>query len=199
MEKQLASKGNQANGDSELNTMLGARIRAARTTMGMTLEELAQKVSLTRSFLSQVERGLTSPSLTTLRRIANELGVPVFLLLSNGSNPRNAVVRRGDRRNLLLPNATTTYQLLSPDLNRKIEMLMTRLQVGSATADQPLSHPGEECAFLLKGKVLVEVAHEKFILEEGDTLYFDASLPHRTVNLGSVEAEIISAITPPSF
>lgn len=178
---------------------VGARIRLARTSMDKTLEEIAQKVGVTRSFLSQVERGLANPSLTNLRRIAGELRVPLFLLLADGTHPRNALVRKAERRNLVLPNATTSYQLLSPDLNRKIEMIFTTLRVGSASCEEPLSHPGEECAFLLKGKVSVEVGTEKFVLDEGDTLYFDSTLPHRIVNLGDVPAEIVSAITPPNF
>jgi transcriptional regulator with XRE-family HTH domain len=187
------------NREIEHDALLGVRIRAARLSLGMTLEELAQKVAVTRSFLSQIERGLASPSLTTLRRIANDLGVPVFLLLSDGASPRNALVRKSGRRNLLLPGATTSYQLLSPDLNRKMEMILTNLEVGSASCEEPLSHPGEECAFLLRGKVSVQVGSEEFIMEEGDTLYFDSTLPHRIVNLSGITAEIVSAISPPSF
>lgn len=187
------------NHDADLEVAVGPRIRLARTSMGKTLEEVAGKVGVTRSFLSQVERGLAYPSLTTLRRIASELGVPVFLLLSDGSSPRNALVRKADRPNLFLPDATTSYQLLSPDLNRKIEMIFTTLRVGCASCEEPLCHPGEECAFLLKGKVGVKVGTEEFVLNEGDTLYFDSTSPHRIVNLGDVPAEIISAITPPTF
>jgi len=187
------------NHDTDMDALIGSRIRQARTSIGMTLEELAQPVGVTRSFLSQVERGLVSPSLTSLRRIAMELRVPVFLLLADGASPRNALVRKEERQNLILPGATTSYQLLSPDLNRKLEMILTTLQVGMASCEAPLSHPGEECAVLLKGNVRVEVADDKFILEEGDTLYFDCTLPHRIVNLGDIPAEIISAISPPSF
>ncbi len=187
------------NHNADLEVAVGPRIRLARTSMGKTLEELACKVGVTRSFLSQVERSLAYPSLTTLRRIASELGVPVFLLLSDGSSPRNALVRKAERHNLFLPDATTSYQLLSPDLNRKIEMIFTTLRVGSASCEEPLSHSGEECAFLIKGKVGVKVGTEEFVLNEGDTLYFDSTSPHRIVNLGDVPAEIISAITPPSF
>lgn len=187
------------NHDADMDALIGSRIRQARTSMGKTLEELAQQVGVTRSFLSQVERGLASPSLTTLRRIAGEMGVPVFLLFTDGTSPRNALVRKTGRQNLVLPNASAGYQLLSPDLNRKIEMILTTVRVGSASCEVPLSHPGEECAFLLRGRVSVRVGDEDFILEEGDTLYFDCTLPHRIVNLGDMPAEILSAISPPSF
>lgn len=84
-------------------------------------------------------------------------------------------------------------------MNRKIEMIITTLKAGGASCDQPLSHPGEECGFLISGCVRVYVGEETFDLNEGDTVYFDATLPHRIVNLGAEKAEILSAITPPSF
>lgn len=194
-----SSHSQRADRELESDQVLGERIRAARRSLGKTLEEVAQKADVTRSFLSQVERGVASPSLTTLRRIAWELGIPVFLLLADTSRARNAVVRKERRQNLILPNSSIAYQLLSPDLNRKIEMIITTLKAGGASCDQPLSHPGEECAYLLKGCVRVTVGEEVFDLEEGDTVYFDATLPHRIVNFGAETSEILSAITPPTF
>lgn len=189
----------RADRDLQSDQVLGERIRVARRSLGKTLEEVAQKADVTRSFLSQVERGVASPSLTTLRRIAWELGIPVFLLLADESRARNAVVKKDRRQNLILPNSSIAYQLLSPDLNRKIEMIITTLTAGGASCDHPLAHPGEECAYLLRGCVRVTVGEEVFELEEGDTVYFDATLPHRIVNFGAETSEILSAITPPTF
>ncbi len=200
VQRQLHASGNNRVPErDDSDAVLGARVRAARMSQGKTLEEVAQSANVTRSFLSQVERGVASPSLTTLRRIAAELGVPIFLLLPQHVQPRNAVVRKEERQNLILPNSSTTYQLLSPDLNRKMEMIITSLRVGCSNYDEPFAHPGEECAYLLKGTVEIIVGEESFVLGEGDTLYFDATQPHRIVNLGAVTAEILSAITPPSF
>lgn len=201
VQRQVHAAGNNSRepDHDDSDAVLGERLRAARQSQGKTLEEVAQNANVTRSFLSQVERGVASPSLTTLRRIAAELGVPIFLLLPQHVQPRNAIVHKSERQNLILPNSSTTYQLLSPDLNRKMEMIITALRVGCANYEEPFSHPGEECAFLLKGTVEIIVGEESFTLSEGDTLYFDATQPHRIVNLGSVTAEILSAITPPSF
>jgi transcriptional regulator with XRE-family HTH domain len=192
-------RSSRADRDLESDRKLGEQIRAARLSLEKTLQEVAQKTGVTRSFLSQVERGVANPSLTTLRRIAWELGVPVFLLLADEARDRNAVVRKDKRQTLILPNSSIAYQLLSPDLNRKIEMIITTLKAGGASCDQPLSHPGEECGFLLRGCVRVYVGEETFDLNEGDTIYFDATLPHRIVNVGAEKAEILSAITPPNF
>lgn len=180
---------------------VGAKIRSARKGLGKTLEEVAQEVGVTRSFLSQVERGISAPSITTLRHIAKVLRIPIFLLLNvfNGVDRKNVVVRKGERQTIVLPKSTTSYQLLSPDLNRKIEMIMTELEPKSSSCDEPLFHNGEECAFILSGKALVEVGDEEFVLEKGDCLYFDCGIPHRITNIGDRKVKIISAITPPNF
>ncbi len=165
----------------------------------MTLAEVAGQVGVTRSFLSQVERGVVNPSVTTLRRIAQALRVPLFILLSRDEFSPNALVKKDERRTIVLSYSNLTYQLLSPDLNRKIEMVYSRIEPGSISCEEPVSHPGEECMLVLVGTVRVEVGDEEFIVDEGDTLYFDCGLPHRLTNISDVPAEMVSAITPPSF
>jgi transcriptional regulator with XRE-family HTH domain len=171
----------------------------ARRNLGMTLEDVAQTVGVSRSFLSQVERGLTNPSITTLRRIATTLRVPLFMLFSHNDFARNALVKKHDRYIITLPQSNCSYELLTPDLNRKIEMVLSTLEAGARSCDEPMSHPGEECVFMLEGQALIEVGNQEFILEEGDSLYFDCGMPHRVTTLGEKTAIMISAITPPSF
>ena len=186
--------------EKEQDLLMGARIRAARTGMGMSLSDVAEQVGVTRSFLSQVERGVVNPSVTTLRRIAQVLRVPLFMLLGEEENgSMNAVVRKDQRRTIVLPEGNLTYQLLSPDLNRRIEMVYSIIEPGQSSCEEPMSHPGEECVFMLKGEAQIEVGQEVFIIGEGDALYFDCGLPHRVTSIGHVPAEMVSAITPPSF
>lgn len=185
--------------EQEYALQLGSRIRAARNGNRMTLADVAKQVGVTRSFLSQVERGIVNPSVTTLRRIAQVLRIPLFILLSEDGFSPNALVKKDERRTIVLSYSNLTYQLLSPDLNRKIEMVYSKIEPGSVSCEEPVSHPGEECMLMLKGKVRAEVGHEVFIVDEGDTLYFDCGLPHRLTNIGTVPAEMVSAITPPSF
>ncbi|MDP8288670.1 MAG: cupin domain-containing protein [Candidatus Electryonea clarkiae] len=188
--------------DSQYILEVGTKIRSVRKGLSKTLEEVAQEIGVTRSFLSQVERGKVAPSITSLRKIAKTLRIPIFLLLNSeleNDQKTNVVVRKSERRNLILPHATTIYQLLSPDLNRKIEMILTHLDPDSSSCDEPLFHNGEECAFVLAGKVLIEVGGEEYILEEGDSFYFDCGIPHKITNIGDTKVEIVSAITPPNF
>jgi len=178
--------------------MLGASIRAKRLAKEMSLRDVAEKTGLTASFLSQVERDLAEPSITSLRKIAEALGVPIFYFLLDTAD-QSPVVRSDSRKGLRLPESKLTYELLSPDLNRKIEMVMGRLAEGGATCDVPLTHPGEQCILVLEGQARVDVGTNGYYLNAGDSAYSLGSTPHRVLNVGSGELVFVMAITPPVF
>jgi transcriptional regulator with XRE-family HTH domain len=180
----------------ERDDQLGRRIRVLRTERGLTLSGLAARVGITRSFLSGVERGVAYPSLMVLRSIAAALEVPVFLLFT-GPESNGAVVRRDSRKVIRPPGAPVEYELVSPDLRRKIEMIIVRLKPGLDS--QAMAHEGEECALVLKGRVVITVGDVDYDLDEGDSIYYDSGLPHKARAAGDEPAEIVSAITPPNF
>lgn len=175
---------------------LGRRIRTLRTERGLTLTGLAVRVGITRSFLSSVERGVAYPSLMVLRSIAAALEVPVFMLFT-APEANGMVVRRDARKVIKAPGAPVSYELVSPDLQRKIEMIIVRLKPG---LDSPaMAHEGEECALVLRGRVAITVGDVEYELDEGDSIYYDSGLPHKARAVGDEPAEIVSAITPPNF
>jgi transcriptional regulator with XRE-family HTH domain len=180
----------------ERDDQLGRRIRALRAERGLTLTGLAAQVGITRSFLSSVERGQAYPSLVVLRGIAAALEVPVFLLFTTPESS-GMIVRRDARKVIRPPGAPVSYELVSPDLRRKIEMILVRYEPGLDAT--PTSHVGEECALVLKGRVEMTIGGEVYELEEGDSIYYDSGLPHKARALGDDPAEIVSAITPPNF
>jgi transcriptional regulator with XRE-family HTH domain len=180
----------------ERDDQLGRRIRTLRTERGLTLTGLAARVGITRSFLSSVERGVAYPSLVVLRSIAAALEVPVFLLFT-GPEANGMVVRKGTRKVIRPPGAPVSYELVSPDLRRKIEMIIVRLKPGLDSA--AMAHEGEECALVLSGRVAITVGDVEYELDEGDSIYYDSGLPHKARALGDAPAEIVSAITPPNF
>ncbi|HEY7590472.1 MAG TPA: cupin domain-containing protein [Candidatus Limnocylindrales bacterium] len=175
---------------------LGRRIRALRTERGLTLTGLAARVGITRSFLSSVERGVAYPSIIVLRTIASALEVPVFLLFT-APESNGIVVRKNARKVIKPPNGPLSYELVSPDVRRKIEMIIVHLKPGvDGTA---MAHEGEECALVLRGRVVITVGDVDYELGEGDSIYYDSGLPHKAQALGAEMAEIVSAITPPNF
>ena len=177
---------------------LGNRIRQKRIEKNLSLKDLAGRIEKTPSFLSQVERGLAEPSITSLRKIANALEVPIFFFLLN-SGEHNPVVRRNERKIMSFPGYQLTFELLSPNLNRDMEIVQGRLEPGGVTCEEPLAHPGEEATVVLTGKMEIIVGSDVFVLEHGDCIYYYASIPHKITNIGDEELVFLSSITPPNF
>jgi transcriptional regulator with XRE-family HTH domain len=180
------------------NKVLGDKIRKIRISKGMNLATFAAEIGKTTSYLSQVERGLASPSIMALREISKTLNVPIFYFLVDDGKQRG-VVRKNERKVLQFPKSHLTFELLSPDLSKQIEMIRIRLEPGASTCTVPLPHQGEECTFVLKGKMEIQIGDEFFILEKGDTIYYIASIPHKITSIGEEDLVVISAITPSNF
>ena len=112
---------------------------------------------------------------------------------------QSAIVRKNERKVLRFPNSHLTFELLTPDLSKQIEMIRIRIGPGASTCIIPLSHKGEECTFVLDGKMEIQIGDEFFILEEGDTIYYIANIPHKITNIGEKDLIVISSITPSNF
>lgn len=177
---------------------MGQRIRAKRKERGLSLKSLAKAIGKTPSFLSQVERDLAEPSITSLRDIARALEVPIFYFMLDSQNP-NPVVRKDQRKRISFPGYQLTFELLCPSLNREMEIIQGRLEPGGMTCEEPQSHSGEEATLVLAGKMEIQVGSEVYVLNEGDCIYYYASFPHKITNIGDEELVFVSAISPPSF
>ncbi len=164
----------------------------------MTINALAEAIGVSPSAVSQFERGVSEPALRTLRACSEALGVPLFSFFIDFPFD-DIVVRKDQRRSISMPNRQARYELLSPDLTRAIEMLMMHLEPGVASPDQPASHGGDECTVIIKGTAEVEVNSQRFVLNEGDSIYINEHVPHRMVNCGDSELICVIAITPASF
>ena len=177
---------------------LGARIRSRRKEVKYSLRDLAAKVDLTASFLSQVERGLTSPSIDSLGKIAQALDVPIFHFLGSSSD-KSPVVRRDQRGILQLPGSNLVYQLLSPDLKGKLEVFLAEREPGLEKIVTPLSEETEEFIHILQGCMELELDDQVYYLETGDSATFRGASLRRLAAQGSETLRFISVITPPTF
>ena len=180
--------------------MLGAKIRQRRSELNLSLGDLSARTSLTPSFLSQVERDMAEPSITSLRKIAEALEVPIFYFLLDAETHR-PVVRKSERRVLELTASGVTYELLSPPdfVGRSMEVVITRMRPGVVGGAHPGTPPPEELILVRPGEAVVRVADEEHELATGDSIYFHSSIPHQIRNSGEGELEILAAITPPAF
>jgi len=180
------------------NERLGNKIRKLRISKGMNLTAFAKKIGKTPSYLSQVERGMASPSIMALREIAKALNVPMFYFLIDDKK-QSVIVRKNERKVLEFPKSHLTYELLSPDVSHRIQMIRTQIEVGASSCSKPLSHEGEECTLVMEGKMEIKIGDEIFLLEEGDSIYYLASIPHKITSTGKKALIIISAINPNNF
>jgi transcriptional regulator with XRE-family HTH domain len=141
---------------------LGVTIRNRRKQAGLTLQEVADRAELSISYLSQLERNLLIPSLSTLKRVADILSIPAGQLMfaadGNGmtSSPV-AIVRRRERKRLFFPGSDIRYEMLTPDMRRKASLLWLSAPPGSESGPS-FAHEGEDGVVVLKGELKVEVA-----------------------------------------
>lgn len=165
---------------------------------GMTLKELAELTELSVSYLSQLERDSISPSLKSLAKIAQALNVPIVSFFLKQNDPPGRVVRREKRIKITLPDTDLQYELLAPDVNRKVEFLLLRVEKGKGQ-DKLITHEGEEYVFIIQGKLEVKVGKERYVLRAGDSICFDPSFPHTFNNMGEEEIIGVIAASPPSL
>ena len=177
---------------------IGEGIRRERRRRGQTLAQMATQVNLTVSALSQIERGASDPSISSLRRIAQAFNVPMFQFLV-GSVQREIVVRSDRRIKLNFPDRDLEYELVSADTSGEFEVLALAIKPGGVSSSAANSHASEECALVLKGEVVVEVAGQAYTLGPGDSIKVHRELPHRIMNQSNAGAELLIIISPPTF
>lgn len=178
--------------------MTVTRIREYRNLRGLTVRQLADQAGLSTGLISQVERGVTDPSLETMRRIAEVLDIPLFSLFQDSDDQTVAVIRRDDRYRISTPHHTITYTRASPG-GAKLEVLEGTLEPGAVSSDTPRSHPSEECVVVLAGRLNVEVGEQTHVLKTGDSCHFDSNIPHRFRNDGRNPVRFMISVTPPSY
>ena len=181
---------------------VGSRLRQIRNSKGYTVKDVAKLTNYSSSFISQVERNIASPSINSLKRICDALGIPIANIFDDDKYREyldGIVVRKDHRKKLSNTNSKIEMFLLSPNLKRKIELLLIKAQPGAKSGEDFHHHKGEECGMVITGTMTFEVGDKTFVLYEGDSAYFPSETPHRWRNDSKTEAIFIWAITPPSF
>lgn len=180
---------------------LGRLVRGLRADAGLTLVELAEAADVSAGLISQIERGQGNPSYNTLIKLAHALNVKVGEFFGGQEPEQKAagVVRAGSRRRLLLSERDMVYELLTPSMNGKLGMIRAQIAAGWSNEAVPYVHDGEECIVVVEGSLVVVIGGERYVLNEGDSLTYDASAPHWYANVEQRPAVLIGAMTPPSF
>ena len=181
---------------------LGAAVRQARERRGLSLRELARRMEVSPSFVSQVERGKANPSVGTLYSLVSVLGVSLNELLGGPEEPPSAgdpttwprivapVVRAGKRGRV--PMSGVVWERLTAD-DPLVDFLHVEYGPGSASCppDDMVRHGGREYGVIISGRLEVQVGFDSYSLEAGDSIHFDSTTPHR---LSNPHAEVCRAV-----
>lgn len=178
---------------------LGTRIRALRQARRLTLREVAERAGVSESFLSQVERDVTSPSIATVQRIAHALDVSIAQLFTE-EPATGRVVRREARRKVAYPGLKAVDEFLTNDMAGRLQVILSTIEPGGGTGAEPYTHDSdEEVVVVLAGVLDLWVGDEHYVLRDGDAITFSSRLPHWNANHGDRPAIVLFCVTPPSF
>lgn len=177
--------------------VIGDRLRELRTARGVSLRALAEQAGVSPTLLSQIERGVTEPSLATLRRLAGVFGESIASLFAEPAAPSVWISRPGQRSTLGAPRGQIRYERLTPG-NGQLEVLHAILAPGEVSGEELWSHPSLECAYVVRGTLTVEFDRATYTVEAGESITFDSNTPHRYRNASAEPTEIVLSINPPS-
>jgi transcriptional regulator with XRE-family HTH domain len=201
----------------------GPKLRAKRHAKKLTLKQLAERTGLSVGLISEIERGLAQPSMSSLKKITHAVGLSLYDFVEERpiqedgqdsqtdlGNDRHKektayakdirVVRAAHRKKLVYPNHEATYELLTPDLNRLLEVSYVEFEPGFATGPEPIiDAPGEKCVIILSGQLEHRFADRVIFLREGDSLYYPGDAPVSWRNIGNEVCKSILVMTPPNF
>ncbi|TMV45448.1 cupin domain-containing protein [Paenibacillus mesophilus] len=178
----------------------GQKLRTIRKQRGLTMQQLAEQANVSTGQISQIERGQVIPTLVLFWKLCKVLDVPlhVFFEDDNGQDDEHVVVRKDQRKQIHFPNSNVVYHSLTPHSKGELDFLLIEIQPGEAhEREQQVSHGGEECGFVQQGQLTVLYGDKRYVLEAGDSISFQSTVPHRFMNEGTETSISIWAMTQP--
>jgi transcriptional regulator with XRE-family HTH domain len=180
---------------------LGTRIREARTARRITLDALSKETGLSAGFLSRLERGETSASISNLIVISGQLAIPLRDLFEDAEArplPDYVLTRAKDRAKTPPRSGPGySYQLASGDLaDQQLNAFVLTFPPGAREQPKLLVHEGEEILYVLEGSIEFQIGEDRFVMEPGDCVHFNCETPHMGRNVGSSPARLLMVVTP---
>jgi len=169
---------------------IGARLRQQRLTRGLTMSEVAEQAGLTAGFISQLERDLTSVSLSSLYRICAVLGIRAGDLIDDV--PEGRLIRRDEQARRSLAMGDTEHLLLSSGDERRFHVTESRIPPGVSAGEELYTLPADvELAYVVQGSLEMRVGEETHLIEEGDTFTYSPRDPHTWRNPSEREEAVV--------
>ncbi len=182
---------------------LGGKVKTLRLKRGMTQNQLAKKMNVTASYISQLERNIITPSVDSLLILMEELQVDPGHFLSPGKTiTRRFIQPRSQRQPIILPgigdDIVECQSLVDKNGNRRMQPMLVTMEPNSEITSHLFSQKGDEFILLLSGEMELDIENETYILREGDSIYLDSSIPDAWRNTGGKPAQAIWVLSPPS-
>ncbi|CCF96426.1 putative transcription regulator protein [Ralstonia solanacearum K60] len=182
--------------DHDTDRPMTVRLKPLRKDRGWTLEVLAERTGLTKSYLSKVERGLSVPSIAVAMKLARALGVPAEDLFGEpAAASAITVVRAGERTAAGAPDAQPRYEGIATQRSGKALLPFMIYPPADFSASPFKEHEGEEMLFVHRGEVEIVFAGQTVRLAAGDAVVFDARIPHRTRSVGAEQAQALVVVS----
>ncbi len=180
--------------------IVNSNIKLYRKRRQMTLKEVAQELDVSISFLSQIENGKAMPSLATLKKIADALNTTIGVLVGEDkAASKNPIVREKERRSIKeIGSGLKIEMLATQDPNMQLEPVLFTFAENGSTGDFS-QHFGQEFVFVISGSLEINLDGKKYILNKGDSIYFDSYRPHFFHNRNNGVTRAIRIITPPLY
>jgi transcriptional regulator with XRE-family HTH domain len=181
----------------EVDQQIGAGLRRLRRERSLSLIDLAARTQLSIGFLSQIERGKSSPTLRALVSMADALGVglkDLFPTDAPAGGETTTIVRGATRSELQLWRSGIRKQLVTPHGgSSKLGLYIVEMEFGASSGDDLYTHEGEEAGLVMTGAMTLVVESESWLLNEGDSFRFASSRPHRFANAGPGATRVLWA------
>ncbi len=179
---------------------IGNKIKKLRENRGIHLRTLAERVGVSPSFISQLENNKTSPSLVTLKNIADALGTTVsFLIGDEKKETETPVMKKEEWIFQQMGEGIKMFYLTFPDPYKQIEPLLFIMEKGASSGEKVYQHFGQEFVMVLNGKLEVTLAEKKYVIQSGDTIYFNSYVPHKFRNVHKGVTKVVWVDNPPTF
>lgn len=180
-------------------------IKKKRLEKGYTLAYMSKELGFTASFLSQLERGLKKPSLDSLRKISDFLGLPMIFFFFDENAAQEPgpqagdeichIIRKNNRQKIILPEIQTEYEMLTPspaEVKTELNGSYCEMRPGCHMSEKMITHNCDESMLVLKGKMRAFIGDAIYDLESGDSIYVFRRVPHNAMNTGKDELCVIT-------
>lgn len=180
------------------NEVIGGRLKKYRLQKGMTLKKVEKRANVSATHISEIERGMTSPTIGALSKLAKAIDVDLARIVRQEESTCFSIVGEKEKKKMKFEEWGASYYSLIKDMARpQFSFLEVELEPGVKRPEETSTHSGEEFALVTRGVMEIIIGSEKHILKEGDSIHYRADRPHAMRNIGGVTCRAIWITFPP--